>query len=108
MRLKEILSEDYTAELSNDVSNVLVSAKASGIYEIDPDVLVRQLQNMGYSVTVDSLITLLQDNPEVMNASPDGIRMTGGDTSPIETDNTEDSKSHVDKMAQAAAQKGLK
>lgn len=109
MRLREILHEDYNQDLINDLDNILVSAKAKDINDIDPNVIVRQMQHMGYSIDVGSLITLLQDNPNVQNASPEGIRLTGDDTTDEFSDNPqEDTESQVDQLAQQAAQKGLK
>lgn len=109
MRIREILYEDYNQDLNNDLDNILVSAKAKDINDIDPNVIVRQLQHMGYSIDVGSLITLLQNNPNVQNASPEGIRLTGDDSSDeFSDDQYEDNKSQVNQLAQQAAQKGLK
>lgn len=106
MRLKEFLYEDYNQQLSGDLDNILVGAKAAGIEDINPEAVVRELQRMGYSVDVDSLIALLQNNPIVQNASPSGISLTAAETSTTDTD--QDSANQVDQMAQQAAQKGLK
>ena len=50
MRLKEILIENYTQQLDTDLDNILVGAKAAGIYNLNPAVVVQNLQKMGYSV----------------------------------------------------------
>lgn len=106
MRLKELLHEDYNQQLSSDLNNILVGAKAAGLEDVNTGAVVRNLQRMGYSVDIDSLVVLLQDNPIVQSVSPTGIRLTAGETSSI--DDVEDSAEQVDQMAQKAAQKGLK
>lgn len=108
MRIRELLREDYQSQLNSDVTNILVGAKGQGIDNIPTTALVQQLQKMGYSVDVDSLISLLQDNPAVQNASPEGIRLNGTDGSTDTAGSPEDTEMHVDSLAQKATQKSIK
>jgi len=108
MRIREILWEDYNAQLSSDLDNLLVSAKATGVRQIETPVLVSLLQSMGYSIDTDSLLSFAQDNPIVQNATPETIDIFEPGYSDFDTqDNGEDSEQQVDKMAQTAAAKGI-
>ena len=79
MRANEFLFEDYNQQLDSDLTNLLISAKGNGATDVDPTALATQLQNMGYSVDVNSIMALLQNNAAVSNATPDGITLTGSD-----------------------------
>ena len=107
MRAREILDEDYNQSLASDLNNILIGAKASGIVDIKPDVIVRQMQKMGYSIDTGSLMTLLQDNPTVLNASPENIHMAGPDEAGV-GGSVADTQSTVSSLAQTATSKGLK
>ena len=107
MRLHEILKEDYNEQLAADLNNLLVGAKAAGISDIKPDAIVRQMQQMGYSIDVGSLMTLLQDNPMVQGASPENIHIEGEDQAGV-GGSVEDTHSRVNGLAQTATKKGLK
>src|SRR5215471_20739785 len=98
MRLREILVEDYNSQLQSDLDNLLVGAKASGVDNINPEVVVRQMQKMGYSIDVDSLLTLLQDNPAIENASPESIHLTQDEAGV--SGSAEETHSKVNTMAQ--------
>jgi hypothetical protein len=105
MRAYEILREDYNAQLESDLNNILVSAKAAGISDIKPEAIVQQMQKMGYSIDVDSLITLLQGSEMIQNASPDNIHV-GAETPTA--DSGVDTQSKVNGLAMSATSKGLK
>lgn len=104
MRAKEILYEDYTQRLESDLNNLLISAKGNGAAEVDTQTLADQLQGMGYSIDVNSLIPMLQNNPAITNATPQSITLTSGDGSPA--GQTQDSASRVSDMASKATKIG--
>ena len=104
MRAKEFLFEDYNQRLDSDLTNLLVSAKGNGATNIATDALANELQNMGYSVDTNSIIGLLQNNPNVSNATPEEITLTGGENAGDQ--NQEDSAQHVSDMAQDAVDLG--
>ena len=103
MRARELLQEDYNQSLEADVDNMLVGAKGNGATQINMQDLVFQLQNMGYSVSPHSLMTLLMRNPNVLNATaqqvtlkcPEDAMQPGGATG-------QDSAGQVSDMAQKA------
>ncbi len=105
MRAKEFLFEDYNQRLDSDLTNLLIGAKGNGATNIDPVALANELQNMGYSVDEISIMALLQNNPNVSNASPDGITLTGGEDAGG-GEQGEDSASRVSDMAQDATDLG--
>lgn len=111
MRLAEILNEDYNSNLNADLNNILIGAKSSGITQLRPEVVVRQMQRMGYSIDTNSLISMLQDNPVVQNATPTAINLTSdnvNDSDFMQDDNQEHNADKVNSMAQAATSKELK
>jgi hypothetical protein len=103
MRARELLQEDYNQQLESDLTNLLVGAKGSGASEVKTQDLVNQLHNMGYAVDVNSILSLLSNNPTVMNATPEVINMTqpeGSAQGPAGP--TQDSAARVGDMAQKA------
>lgn len=107
MRAREILDEDYNQNLDSDLSNLLIGIKGNGVTTLPMNALVNKLQKSGYSVSSDSLMVLLQNNPIVANVTPDEIHLlepeTGGN---LEGEvEGEDSASRVSDMAQTATAK---
>jgi len=104
MRAKEILYEDYNQRLDMDLNNLLIGAKGNGAQDIDTQDLANQLQNMGYAVNPESLMTLLQNNPSVTNVTPDSVTLAAPEGAPQGQE--DDSASHVQDMAQKASSLG--
>jgi hypothetical protein len=103
MRAKEILYEDYSQRLDSDLNNLLIGAKGNGAQNIDTQDIANQLQGMGYSVDVNSLMAMLQNNPAVANATPESITLSSQDGS---AGQTQDSASRVSDMASKATKIG--
>ena len=101
MRARELLCEDYTQQLASDLNNLLIGAKGSGATEVRTDQLAAELQNMGYSVNVNSLMSLLQNNPIVTNATPEGITLSGPENATGDGQ-AQDNADRVGDMAQKA------
>lgn len=104
MRAKEILYEDYNQRLDSDLNNLLIGAKGNGAQDINTQDLANQLQQMGYAVDPNSLMTLLQNNPSVTNVTPDSITLAGPEGAAQGQE--DDSASHVKDMAQSASSLG--
>lgn len=102
MRALEVLYEDYADRLTTDLNNLLVAAKANGAPKISTRDLVVSLQKTGYSVTPASIVTLLQNNPNITNASPEEISLTAAEGQPAANDQEDDSEDHVSDLAQQA------
>ena len=105
MRARELLCEDYNQQLASDLNNLLIGAKGSGATDVRTDQLANELQNMGYSVSVSSLMSLLQDNPNVMNATPEGITLAGPENA-MGDGQAQDNAARVGDMAQKATKIG--
>jgi len=101
MRAREILDEDYNQSLESDLNNLLIGVKGNGVTKIPTQKLVDKIQQSGYSVSVDSLMLLLRDNPIVVNVSQDFIELTAPESADL-TDQTQDSAAQVSDMAQSA------
>jgi hypothetical protein len=105
MRAREILQENYNQSLESDLTNLLVGAKGSGMADINTADLVDQLYNMGYAVNINNILSLLDNNPVVMNATPEMVKLTPEEND-IDSDNNEvDSAERVKDMAQKASEK---
>lgn len=100
MRAMEILCEDYQQRLESELNNFLISATGAGQSELDTGILAKKLYSMGYSVNVNSLMSLLQNNPAVTNITPEIITLAGSEISSPEQ--TQDSAAQVSDMAAKA------
>lgn len=92
--------EDYTQRLESDLNNLLIGAKGNGATQVETSALADELQGMGYSVDVNSLMSLLQNNPIVMNATPENITLTGPENAG--GGQTQDNAARVSDMAAKA------
>ncbi len=120
MRAREILQEDYNESLESDLNNILVGAKGSGSTNINTRDVVDQLYQMGYSININSIMPLLSNNPVVLNATPEMIKLTEPDGASAEdnidvetnidsvADKEEEDAAHVADMAQTATKKNIK
>lgn len=107
MRAREILQEDYNQSLESDLSNLLIAAKGNGAQQVETQDIVNQLYGMGYAVDVNSIISLLSENPVVMNATPEMITMTAPEgVSNAGGSAGQDSASKVSDMAAKASSLG--
>jgi hypothetical protein len=105
MRAREILQEDYNDNLQADLNNLLVGAKGNGATQLKTQDLVSQLYGMGYSVDVNSILTLLSQNPLVTDATTMMITMAppeGQEGMGTQQDNAD----QVSDMAQKATKIG--
>lgn len=106
MRFSSFLSENYMGQLKNDLNVYLTRMKANGIYTIGTEILVRELEGLGHSVTVESLIALLSNNKYVSRATVESVDLVGPPTATGQ--NTYKDRDKVHNMAVKAARKGLK
>ncbi len=105
MRARELLQENYNQNLESDLNDLLIGTKANGATDIGMQDLILQLQNMGYSVTSNSLMALLMHNPNVLNATPESIKLKTTDDAAALDQSAEDDAEHVTDMAVKAAKK---
>jgi hypothetical protein len=106
MRAREILQEDYNQNLESDLNNLLVASKGNGAQQVQTRDIVDQLYSMGYAVDVNSIMTLLANNPAVMNATPEMITMTSPEGVGSQGSADQDSASKVSDMASKASSLG--
>ena len=105
------MAEDYSQELQDDVTNLLVAISAEGISEVDMDQLKVDLQNMGYNINTKNLFDIVSNLPVVSNASYNKIELaTDADTTgdDPEQDKEDDDQKTVDDLADKQVQKELK
>jgi hypothetical protein len=102
MRAREILDEDYNQSLESDLNNLLIGVKGNGATRIPTQKLVDKMQQSGYSVSADSLMLLLQDNPVVTNVTQDFVELAAPESATGQASQTQDSASQVSDMAQSA------
>lgn len=101
MRAREFLQEDYSQSLDSDLNNLLVGAKGSGSEAINTSDLVSQLNAMGYSVNNNSIVSLLNQNPNVTSATPTVVNLQKPEVEQ-NPGADKDSASHVSSLAQKA------
>lgn len=78
MRAAEFLFESYDEKLNSAVKMVLLKLKSLKIPQIKTQIFVNQLQKMGYSVDLNSLVDTLnneQNSVLVTSATPDIIQI---------------------------------
>jgi carbamoylphosphate synthase small subunit len=114
MRAWELLKEDEDAgdQMVSDLKDLLIAAKASGIEDIDTESLVTQLNDMGHSVTQDSLVDVLDDLDDefIKNVTLNDITLkshTAGDGNESENE-WEDQEADAGRIANKTAMKGVK
>lgn len=105
MRAVEFIFESYyTSELKSDLEDILVANKANGSNMVSTSHVVNVLVNMGYSVTVDSLLSLLAQDPMVFKADEEHIYFEEPDK---KERSPEDNKKVVQQLASKAAKRDL-
>ena len=102
MRARELLDEDYNQSLESDLNNLLIGSKGAGAQEINTQDLVSQLRGMGYAVDENSIVTLLSNNPTVLNATPTFIQLQPPDGAIGGADPGQDTAAKVSDMAAKA------
>lgn len=112
MRLFELL-EGLQNKFQADLTSLLMVIKGSNMDSMPTATLVRKLNDMGYSVTKDSLVMVLKDNPLIQSVDTSQIVMSVDgqtDDSSIEAnvDTKELSDDDVDSMTvNDMAKKGI-
>jgi hypothetical protein len=79
MRLYEILSESTKDKMKADLKGLLLSLKASRGYEIPTSKIVNQMNNMGYTMTMDSVVPFITELPMVASADTTTIKLGSKD-----------------------------
>ena len=106
MKITELLNESSNAEtqLKNDVNAYLVRLKANGIFTIDTNVLVGELNDMGHNVTAESLVDFLKKSKYISNVTVDSIDLVGA---PAEVAKDNNSRDVVKRLAKKASTKRI-
>jgi hypothetical protein len=106
MKISTLLSENenYKSQLINDINVYLVRLKANDINTIGTDIMVRELNDLGHSMTAESLIDILSNSKYVNNASLNSIDLEFAPTS----NNDDDSRDTVKKLATKATSRRIK
>jgi hypothetical protein len=110
MRAWELLVEFVESDFDSDLEDLLIAAKANGITEIDVDSLVAQLNDMGYSVTPDSLVSDIEkhDHAFIKNATLNTITFLDHPMDDDGGEDWEDEEVDAEKLASRTAMKGVK
>ena len=100
MRLSELMESDYTEDLTSEVITLLTAISAEGIDEINTQNLLIDLEQQGYAIDEQSLLSLLDGLPIVATASADKIQISTSDVDMMVGDDAEEmAADHVDDMA---------
>jgi hypothetical protein len=105
MKVSALLQEkaNYDAQLMGDINAYLISLKANDIPSIQMDMMVRELNGMGYTVDAESMVNLLGNSKYVSKVTTDTIDLVH------QTNNTDNAdKDSVRKLAVKTAKKKVK
>jgi hypothetical protein len=107
MKIATLLHEkaNFDAQLIGDINAYLISLKANDIPSIDTEMMVRELNGMGYTIDEESLVDLLSNSKYVSKVTVDTIDLENRYKK--NTDKA-DSKDTVHKLAVKSAKKGVK
>ena len=97
MRAREFITEDI-ADVKNTIGNFLAAARGAGMSSIPTKSLLYNLVGERYPVTIDALVTELQD--PLYNATATADDITFNDETGDNSDFTQDSGEQVSAMAQ--------
>jgi hypothetical protein len=108
MRLHDLYESDYNDDLRSEVITLLTAVSAEGIDEVSTQNLLNDLEQQGFAVDADVLMSILGDigivsvatRDMITIATSDADAMTGAEAGDIEAD-------RVDNMATDQATKGL-
>ena len=107
MRIDEI-TENYVDKLQADVMNLLMSMLASGETEIPTDSLVKELNQLGYSVTPNSLADVVKNMKLVKSINQDKIVLQQDhNLTQYSKDATMDNEKTVSKLAKKTIDRDL-
>jgi len=105
MNFAKLLQEkaNYDAQLMGDINAYLISLKANDIPSVTMDMMVRELNGMGYTVDAESVVSLLGNSKYVSKVTTDTIDLVH----PTKNKNTAD-KDTVRKLAVKTAKTKVK
>ena len=105
MNFAKLLQEkaNYDAQLMGDINAYLISLKANDIPSMSMDMMVRELNGMGYSVSPESMVDLLSNSKYVTKVTVDTIEL---DSKYAKSDKAD--KDSVRKLAVNTAKKKVK
>ena len=77
MKISALLQEkaNYDAQLMGDINAYLISLKANDIPSVTMDMMVRELNGMGYTVSPESMVDLLSNSKYVTKVTVDTIEL---------------------------------
>jgi|TARA_R110000744_G_scaffold227013_1_gene345288 hypothetical protein len=77
MKIATLLLEkaNYDAQLNGDINAYLISLKANDIPSVTMDMMVRELNGMGYTVNPESMVDLLSNSKYVTKVTVDTIEL---------------------------------
>ena len=77
MKIATLLLEkaNYDAQLMGDINAYLISLKANDIPSVTMDMMVRELNGMGYTVDAESMVDLLSNSIYVTKVTVDTIEL---------------------------------
>jgi len=102
MKIRDLF-ENIGSDLESDLNDLLAIAKGNGLNEIETSRIVQQLMDMGYSVSPESVVTLIQQSGQASDASLEMITFSPA----LEPEQT-DAESSADKVEDMAINSGMK
>ena len=106
--LVERRQETHSQELRDEAINLLIAAQAQGVRTIEPLQLIKSLKDVGYTINLETLIDLLQNEPLIQKITPQEIVVSTGDDYYVDADEKEKDDNKISKMAMNQVKKDIK
>lgn len=107
MKIKDIIVEAHRNQVESDLNNILMKAKAHGKTELSTIGLVKSLLRLGYTVSVESLLGLLEENPMVDSATTSSVSIATPEHDMSDDQEKEQGERTVQQMATDTAHKEI-
>ena len=106
--LVERREETHSQELRDEAINLLIAAQAQGVRTIEPQQLIKSLKDVGYTINMETLIDLLQNEPLIQKIMPQEIVVSTGDEYYVDAKTKADSDAKIKKAAKRQIDKEMK
>ena len=107
MKIRELLRESSTPQITQDLQDLLISIKGRGVDSVDTTTVVNQLSRMGHSATTDTVLQVIAEMPMAVSADESTITLGDEPADVGGEESADDSADKVSKMAKKAADKEL-
>lgn len=108
MRLSQLIESAAINDFEPEIESLLTAAAAMNVTELTTQVLLNDLEKLGYTVDVTTLLQVLDNVPMVSSANKKTINLQAPDPETMKgMDADEIERGRVDRMAKKQAKKDM-